>query len=169
MNRLSHGLTAETAVLPGESDAEYEHLRTDMLAAHQPEGAHETMLVEELAHAYWRLLRLHRVENHFWNYIGGHHNRGEAGIAEALVQEKDVHFRAFFRYYAQIERSYHKALAAVNQIKPNRRPAQAPEPADLQLTPAPSPRAAHHSPSNSPLGTLATSHQPLATSNPPTR
>ena len=85
------------------------------------ENPGEQAIVEELANAYWRLLRMHRVENQYWDHLGGCYNRGDAGIAEALLQAPDKQTRNYFRYYAQVERSYYKALAAADQIKRERR------------------------------------------------
>jgi hypothetical protein len=117
MNSLRHGLTAEQAVLPHEDPHDYDEIRSGMLDAHAPRDSAELSLVEELANAYWRLLRLHRVENQYWEHLGGSYNRGDEGIAEALIQSPDKQTRAFFRYYGQIEKSYYRALTAVNHIK----------------------------------------------------
>jgi hypothetical protein len=121
MNALRHGLTAGQAVLPHEDEDDYEKLREGMLDSHAPEDSAEIALVEELANAYWRLMRLHRVENRYWEQLGGSYNRADEGIAEALLQTPDRQMRNFFRYYAQVEHSYYRALAAVNQIKRERR------------------------------------------------
>jgi hypothetical protein len=121
MNALRHGLTAAQAVLPHEDEDDYEKLREGMLESYAPSDAAELAIVEELVNAYWRLMRLHRVENRYWEQVGGSYNRADEGIAEALLQTPDRQMRNFFRYYAQVERSYYKALAAANQIKRERR------------------------------------------------
>jgi hypothetical protein len=121
MNALRHGLTAAQAVLPHENEDDYEKLREGMLTSYEPENAAEQALVEELANAYWRLMRLHRVETRYWDNLGGSFNRGDQGISEALIQTPDRQMRNFYRYYAQVEHSYYRALAAANQIKRERR------------------------------------------------
>jgi hypothetical protein len=121
MNALRHGLTAAQAVLPHEDEDDYENLREGMLESYAPADAAELAIVEELANAYWRLMRLHRVETRYWEQLGGSYNRADEGIAEALLQTPNRQMRSFFRYYAQVERSYYKALAAANQIKRERR------------------------------------------------
>jgi hypothetical protein len=121
MNALRHGLTAGQAVLPHENEDDYEKLREGMLESYAPENSAEQALVEELANAYWRLMRLHRVETRYWDNLGGSYNRADAGLAEALLQTPDRQMRNFFRYYAQVEHSYYRALAAANQIKRERR------------------------------------------------
>src|SRR5262252_4504142 len=120
MNALRHGLTAGQAVLPYENPDDYEKLREGMLESYAPENPAEQAVVEELANAYWRLMRLHRVENCYWDKLGGSYNRGDDGISDALIQTPDRQMRNFFRYYAQVERSYYKALAAADQIKRQR-------------------------------------------------
>ncbi len=121
MNALRHGLTADQAVLPHENEDEYEKLREGMLESYAPADSAELALVEELVNAYWRLLRLRRVETRYWEHLGGCYNRADEGIAEALLQTPEQQTRNFFRYYAQVERSYYRALAAVNRIKQERR------------------------------------------------
>jgi hypothetical protein len=121
MNALRHGLTAGQAVLPHEDEDDYEKLRAGMLESYAPADAAELAIVEELVNAYWRLMRLHRVEARYWEQLGGSYNRADEGIAEALLQTPDRQMRNFFWYYAQVERSYYKALAAANQIKRERR------------------------------------------------
>jgi hypothetical protein len=120
MNALRHGLTAAQAVLPHENEDDYEKLREGMLESYAPENPAEQAIVEELANAYWRLMRLHRVETRYWDHLGGSYNRADEGIAEALLQTPDRQMRNFFRYYAQVEHSYYRALAAANQIKRER-------------------------------------------------
>jgi hypothetical protein len=124
MNALRHGLSAEQATLPHENEDDYEKLRAGMLESYAPQDSAEQALVEELVNAYWRLLRLHRVENRYWEHLGGCYNRADEGIAEALIQSPDKETRNFFRYYAQVERSYYRALAAANQIKREKRAAK---------------------------------------------
>src|SRR5262249_18711439 len=121
MNALRHGLTAGQAVLPHENEDDYEKLREGMLQSYAPENTAEQAIVEELANAYWRLMRLPRVENPYGAPRGGSYNRGEEGISVALIQPPDRQMRNFFRYYAQVELSYYKAKAAADQIKRERR------------------------------------------------
>src|SRR5437764_13688723 len=72
MNALRHGLTAEQAGLPHEDPRNYDQIRAGMLDAHTPANAAELALVEELVNPYWRLLRLHGVENQYWENLGGY-------------------------------------------------------------------------------------------------
>src|SRR5215472_359258 len=97
MNALRHGLTAGQAVLPHENEDDYEKLREGLPHSYAPQDSAELAIVEELVNANWRLLRLHRVEKHYWEKLGGAYNRGDEGISEALIQTPDRQMRNFFR------------------------------------------------------------------------
>ena len=45
-----------------------------------------------LAHANWELRRVQATRSEFWEHMGGSHNRGNAGIAEGLLQENKCGF-----------------------------------------------------------------------------
>jgi len=49
MNAMSHGLTSNKIVLPGEDAAQFQHLRRDLLREHRPKTPTEKLLVEEMA------------------------------------------------------------------------------------------------------------------------
>jgi hypothetical protein len=111
---------AQRYLLSCESPKDFFELRRGLTEAHQPSNTHERILVEEFANAYWELLRVRRIDKEFWEYLGGHYNRGEAGIAEALAQEKETKFRTHLRCRAQAERSYYRALAALDHLHRDR-------------------------------------------------
>ena len=117
----------EPYLLSSEDPAEFEQLHRSLEQAHQPENAHECILVEEFAQAYWELKRVRRIGRDFWFYVGEHYNSGTSGIAEAIVQQKDARFRTHFRLRAQAERAYYRALDALERMHRNRdrRPARA--------------------------------------------
>ena len=62
MNAVSHGLTAQQTLLPGEDPAEYEGLRRSMFNSLRPDGALENQLVERIASLSWRLRRFAAIE-----------------------------------------------------------------------------------------------------------
>jgi hypothetical protein len=110
----------ECYLLPSEDAAEFEELQRSLEQTHLPANPHERILVEEFAQSAWELRRVRRIDRDFWEYIGGHYNRAEAGIAEALAQEKESKFRTHLRLRAQVERSYYRALAAVERMHRDR-------------------------------------------------
>jgi hypothetical protein len=109
----------EACLLSCEDEQEFAEFRRGLDEAHQPANMHEHFLVEEFAQAAWELRRVRRIDREFWQYIGGHYNRGEAGIAEALAQEKESKFRIHLRLRAQVERSYYRALDALERMHRN--------------------------------------------------
>ena len=61
-NSLKHGLTAKTALLPGEDPAEYQSLIHGMTTDLAPGNTLESSLTKELIDLQWRLLRIPRLE-----------------------------------------------------------------------------------------------------------
>src|SRR5436190_14545210 len=57
-NALKHGLRAETALLPGESAADWREHREGVLISLGAKGALETELADRVALALWRLRRV---------------------------------------------------------------------------------------------------------------
>jgi hypothetical protein len=61
-NALKHGLLSEQVLLPGEDEDALKELSEHLRSELQPAGYLESLLVERIIAAYWRLLRLGRVE-----------------------------------------------------------------------------------------------------------
>jgi len=61
-NALKHGVLSRHVVLPHEDRAEYDELRDALVFEHQPSGATELHLVEELAGVLWRKRRVLMAE-----------------------------------------------------------------------------------------------------------
>src|SRR5712691_6929285 len=68
LNGVKHGLTAETIVLKGESQADFTNLLDSLEAEHDPVTPTEEALVVQLAMATWRLRRLYHAEAGFWAF-----------------------------------------------------------------------------------------------------
>src|SRR6266853_4486540 len=68
LNGVKHGLTAETLVLNGESEADFEALLDAFEADHQPETALEATVVRQAAMCAWRLQRVYRAEAGFFHF-----------------------------------------------------------------------------------------------------
>ena len=61
-NALRHGLAARQIVLRGEDPAEFDELRSALVAELAPASALEGLLVDRLAALFWRLRRVPRFE-----------------------------------------------------------------------------------------------------------
>src|SRR6202521_1515599 len=68
LNGVKHGLTAETIVLKGESEADFTALFDSLEAEHDPVTPTEEALVVQLAMSTWRLRRLYHVEAGFYAF-----------------------------------------------------------------------------------------------------
>ena len=62
LNALRHGLTARTAVLDSENQADYETHCRKFFDDYKPANSTETQLVQELADTSWRLRRIPSLE-----------------------------------------------------------------------------------------------------------
>ena len=62
LNALKHGLLSREVLLPGEDEAALTELGVRLRDELQPLGELETLLVDRIITAYWRLRRLGRVE-----------------------------------------------------------------------------------------------------------
>jgi hypothetical protein len=69
-NALKHGIYSKFACIPGEDPEKLDALREDLRAEHQPASLTEEMLVDELAHHYWRIQRYRYLESHMWTTPG---------------------------------------------------------------------------------------------------
>ena len=63
LNAVTHGLTAETLILPGEDPREFQRLLDDWTAQLEPANPFEHDLVRQVATLSWRLDRADRVQD----------------------------------------------------------------------------------------------------------
>jgi len=96
-NRIAHGLTGRHIVLPGEDPAEFDNLLDALWTEHQPQTPTEEILVEEMAHARWKTLRMFRR--------GLHQTSDLDGLAK------------FERYEATARRAFYKALEELRRLR----------------------------------------------------
>ena len=139
LNALRHGLTAQTAVLPGENTDEFQELLDSFLAEYQPTGPTEILLVEQMAMAAWRLRRLRALETGLFQYrisqlrddIEGLDPRARAFANDATGSRS---IETLSRYETRIERSFYRALHELDRL---RAAPPLPEPAPVHQDPAP--------------------------------
>jgi hypothetical protein len=103
-------MISNPSLMAHESESEYDKLVSGLIAAHQPRNEFERLVVENLAVANWELRRVRATDSEYWEHLGGCYNRGTAGVAEALLQEKETRFRALFKMRALVQRQYEKAM-----------------------------------------------------------
>ena len=67
-NAVTHGLTAQRVLVPGEDAGEFEALREEMYRTLDPVGAVEIQLVERATALMWRLGRIPALEAAFFHF-----------------------------------------------------------------------------------------------------
>ena len=130
LNALRHGLSAQTTVLPNENPEEFQELLDAFLSEYQPAGPTETLLVEQMAMASWRLRRMRSLETGLFSLRMSQLSRDEN------VSDIDPRSRAFAydasgshsieilsRYETRIERSFYRALHELDHLRAAKTPA----------------------------------------------
>jgi len=99
LNAVTHGLLSQEVLLPGEDEAALRELGERVRAELQPVGELESLLVDRIIAASWRLRRLGRVEAgiFIWEHLGELQERAQSeaqsykrGILEDIVEDEDT-------------------------------------------------------------------------------
>jgi hypothetical protein len=94
-------LTSGTLIIPGEDPAGFESLQNSLIDEHGPATETETLLLIEMAQAWWLAQRAVRLQNECFP---------DGGVNEKRLA-------LFLRYQTTHERAFHKALAAFLKLK----------------------------------------------------
>ena len=118
-NAITHGLTAETAVLPTEDPAAYQRHIQQFLDEYRPAGATETHLVHELANIAWRQNRIPLLEAEALSRAANpptEQGRIDFDIVDAhrLLANLGLHGH-------RLNRQFHKSLDQLRAIQAERR------------------------------------------------
>ena len=127
LNGVKHGLTAETIVLRGESEADYTNLLDSLEAEHDPATPTEEILVVQLAMATWRLRRLYHVEAGFYAFklkatadnrkeLKLNDNEGMGYVASLSTETLPM----FNRQEGRLERTFYRALHELQRLRKER-------------------------------------------------
>jgi chromosome segregation ATPase len=109
-NSTKHGLCSSRKVLlPEEDPAEFAEVQRGWREEYHPEGHAENTLVDELIWAEWRLRRSR------WRVMGAE-ERAEEDWTEATKS----HLELMHRYMTGAERSFYRALNAVQSFRKDR-------------------------------------------------
>lgn len=135
-NRLAHGLCSSSLIIYGECQEEFDDLQIQTHITFDPQTAEETLLVDQMTEALWRLNRARRVESKTFERMMDLHDSDlrrngvtptdqttEGQISASLFDPNYQRAMATVqRYVAAAERTYRQSLKAVQEaIK--RRPA----------------------------------------------
>ena len=135
-NAVKHGLCAKTLVLPGEDEAGFQAVFDGLEETYQPANYNEMILVRQMAMAAWRLDRAYHVEGAFFHY----ELKDDAQIRDQYHPGLDLYSKLAYlhhdesndrklslqmRYQAHLERSYHRAMSALERLQAKRKAEEA--------------------------------------------
>ncbi len=141
-NATKHGLFSQQPVLPTENPEEYQAMRQQFFDELQPEGILETLLVERIINAAWRMRRFGQIEaevlaNKLNQIEEGEENR--LGLAFLRSESTDHQMGRLYRYEMALERSFYRALKELAALQTARRSEKTKPPEEKKAgeTPAP--------------------------------
>ena len=140
-NRLAHGLCSESLLVGGETAADFDALLATVRKAYNPVNDEEAMLSDQLTQALWRFNRAQRVETQIFQVTQGNrlissNSNNDADVAFkdmtqfqgdnmltlAFVSDFDYKLiERINRYITTMERSYQRALKALQHAQEKRR------------------------------------------------
>ena len=127
LNGVTHGLTAETLVLKGESESDFKAVFDSLEAEYEPETPTEETLVAQLAMATWRLRRVYNMEAGYYsdrlNQLADYADEEKLDHAQRLGNVADTNSNPIAmigRQEARLERTYYRALHELQRLRKER-------------------------------------------------
>ena len=122
-NSLKLGLTAQSMIIPGEDPAQLDQLTAEYEAHYQPVGPVETALLQQAIRAQWMLHRYYRIEAEVINLRAAAHPDALHAVGAAFHQDAESGnaLLKIFRRQRAAERSWHRALELLQQLRNSRR------------------------------------------------
>jgi hypothetical protein len=128
-NRLAHGLCSSSLIIRGETQEEFDDLQIHTHITFDPQTDEETLLVDQLVEAIWRLNRARRVESrafeHMMDLTDSFLSRGGSVetdqttgslLGNSLFDPNHQKVMATIqRYVTAAERTYRQSLKAVQE------------------------------------------------------
>jgi hypothetical protein len=126
LNGVTHGLTAKTLVLKGESESDFKALFESLEAEHQPTTPTEEILVADLAMAAWRRRRLYNMEAGYYKVRMSNEAEytreklDDAGLLGKVASNSGDTMALIGRQEARLERTYYRALHELQRLRKER-------------------------------------------------
>jgi hypothetical protein len=123
LNPLKHGLLSRQTLLPNEDEASLMQLSERLHSQLQPVGELESLLVERIVAAAWRLRRVLAVEAGIYEEKRFSYTGEENGLGMAFIRDANGAnaFSKLSRYETTIERGLYKALHELQRLQAARR------------------------------------------------
>jgi hypothetical protein len=123
LNALNHGLLSRQILLPNEDEASLMQLSEHLHSQLQPVGELESLLVERIVAAAWRLRRVLAVEAGIYKEERFSFTGEEYGLGMAFIRDANGAnaFSKLSRYETTIERGLYKALHELQRLQAARR------------------------------------------------
>jgi hypothetical protein len=102
-NARTHGLTAQTLVIPDEDRAAFHQLRAQLHAETKPQGVLQQIVFEDLLHSAWNLRRVRAMEDQL-----------NASTPDALLTDD---FDRLARHHTRIERAFFRSLRELKALQ----------------------------------------------------
>ena len=122
-NSFRHGLLAGTVVLEVESKGRFLELAKELFAEYQPATPTETMLVETMAAARWRLLRTWGLQKAALDHdIAACRQDSDSALARAAAAfrtspDQPSSHHLLLRYETAADRQFNRALARLTKVR----------------------------------------------------
>lgn len=122
-NSRRHGMLANTIILDGESDTRFTELLRALKADLDPEGEVETALVENMAVARWRQMRLWAIEKASLSHEMRKRadlepdNPTRAALAFKTLSDESRSLELVNRYETRYDRQYSRALSRLLELR----------------------------------------------------
>jgi hypothetical protein len=110
-NAFKHGLASGQLIIDGERRADFDALESSLLADYSPADTTETLLVKDMAKAYWLKERAIRLQANAFNY--------QIDRRQEMNAPPDLN--VLIRYQVVNERAFHKALKTLQTIQKDRK------------------------------------------------
>jgi hypothetical protein len=160
LNGVTHGLTAKTLVLKGESEDDFKALFESLEAEHQPTTPSEEILVADLAMATWRRRRLYNMEAGYYKVrmsneaeYAASQRLDDSGLLGKVASNSGDTMALIGRQEARLERSYYRALHELQRLRKERE-------AKLALVSQSAPAEPVHAPPNQETNNIPSPEQP---------
>jgi hypothetical protein len=121
-NAIRYGLTAKQVVLSFEGASAFEAMRADLTCQLHPETGLEYMLVDDIAAAHWRFIRVETAQKDWYE----NETKSSGNPLPALMLEDAI--RKFRRYASEYRRAFESAWKKLAALQKERRANERNEP-----------------------------------------